>query len=158
LESHLAFRSRVLEYIWAGLPIVATEGDVTSDLITRHQLGEVVPHGDVEAVAAALLRLLARPRELLAENFQQARGTLTWDQAAGPLIEFCRHPRRAADKTSLGEQLGHPYYMLDLARWRRLAEEREAAANWYEQHGLLLRLMKWLDKLRAGRERWASRI
>jgi glycosyltransferase involved in cell wall biosynthesis len=74
LESHLAFRSRVLEYIWAGLPIVATEGDVTSDLITRYQLGEVVPHGDVEAVAAALLRLLATPRELLAGNFQRPEG------------------------------------------------------------------------------------
>ena len=27
LETRLAFRSRVLEYIWAGLPIVASQGD-----------------------------------------------------------------------------------------------------------------------------------
>ena len=31
LETRLAFRSRVLEYIWAGLPIVASQGDATSE-------------------------------------------------------------------------------------------------------------------------------
>lgn len=151
LESHLAFRSRILEYIWAGVPIVATEGDVTSDLITRYRLGEVVPHGDAAAAAGAITRLLAVSKDSLADNFQQARDTLTWEQAAGPLLAFCRHPRRAPDKAGLGEQLGQPYYLLELARWRRLAEEREAAANWYEQHGLLKRLMQWLDRWRVGR-------
>ena len=62
VETRLAFRSRVLEYIWAGLPIVATAGDATSDLVAAHGLGVVVPVGDVEAVAAAIDRLLSEPR------------------------------------------------------------------------------------------------
>ena len=60
VETRLAFRSRVLEYIWAGLPIVATAGDATSDLVSYHGLGEVTAVGDVDAVAAAIDRLLPR--------------------------------------------------------------------------------------------------
>ena len=45
VETRLAFRSRVLEYIWAGLPIVATAGDATSDLVAGHGLGVVTAGG-----------------------------------------------------------------------------------------------------------------
>jgi glycosyltransferase involved in cell wall biosynthesis len=149
LESHLAFRSRVLEYIWAGLPTVATDGDVTSDLIMRYHLGEVVSQGDDAGAAEAIMRLLDQPPGLRAENFHQARQALTWERAARPLINFCRQPRRAPDKVKLGEQLGHPYYTHNLTRWRKFAEERDAAATWYEQHGLIMRLMKLVDRLRV---------
>lgn len=157
LESHMAFRSRVLEYIWAGLPVVATEGDVTSDLIATHQLGVIVPNGNAAAVASAILHLLDQPNELLADNFRRARTTLTWELAARPLINFCRQPRRAPDKVKLGEQIGLPYYQIELARWRNLAQARDAVATWYEQHGLLMRLMKLVDAARAGRNRLMSR-
>jgi glycosyltransferase involved in cell wall biosynthesis len=63
LEARLAFRSRMLEYIWAGLPTIATTGDATSDLIAQHNLGVVVNYGDVAAVADAILRLLDEPRQ-----------------------------------------------------------------------------------------------
>lgn len=152
-EARLAFRSRVLEYIWAGLPVVATQGDVTSDLIANYQLGQIVPNGDEVAVAEAIQQLLDLPPQALAENFQHARQHLTWERAAQPLLEFCRHPRHAPDKIKLGEQIGLPYYQLELARWRKLAEERDATARWYEQHGLLTRVMKWVEAARAGRDR-----
>ncbi|HID88655.1 MAG TPA: glycosyltransferase, partial [Anaerolineae bacterium] len=58
LETRLAFRSRVLDYIWAGLPVVATCGDATSDLIEKYQLGVVVDYEDEVGVAEAILKLL----------------------------------------------------------------------------------------------------
>lgn len=158
LESHMAFRSRVLEYIWAGLPTVATDGDVTSDLIAAYRLGRIVPSGDEAAVAEAIQQLLDMPKQSLDEEFRRARQRLTWEQAARPLVEFCRQPRRAPDKVKLGQQLGLPYYQLELAHWRTLAKERDAVAAWYEQHGLLMRLMKWVDAARAGRNRLLSRL
>ena len=32
LEASLSFRARILDYLWAGLPVVATRGDVLADL------------------------------------------------------------------------------------------------------------------------------
>jgi glycosyltransferase involved in cell wall biosynthesis len=107
LESHLAFRSRVLDYVWAGLPMVATRGDATSDLIAENGLGVVTENGDVQGVAKAILRLLDVPEDYQ-KRINQLRPTLTWERAAQPLIEFCRAPRRAPDKIALSDRVGGP--------------------------------------------------
>lgn len=111
IESHLAFRSRVLDYIWAGLPIVATRGDATSDLIAQYELGILVTSKDVEEVAGALLRLLDTPRDFFEKKFAAARKELTWERAVEPLIQFCRAPHRAPDKIALGQGIGNPFYL-----------------------------------------------
>ncbi len=45
LESRFAFRTRLLDYLWAGLPIVSTRGDVLGDLVERRGLGAAPPAG-----------------------------------------------------------------------------------------------------------------
>jgi glycosyltransferase involved in cell wall biosynthesis len=104
LEARLAYRSRVLEYFWAGLPTVAARGDAISELIEQHQLGLVVPGGDAPAVAEAILRLLDTPAVEWQPRFEQVRRLMTWEQAAQPLIRFCRQPYRAPDKGHLADQ------------------------------------------------------
>lgn len=145
LETRLAFRSRVLEYIWAGLPTVATQGDATSDLIDDHELGIVVDYEDTQGVTEAILRLLDTPRQSFAQRFAKARGTLTWEQAAKPLLRFCRKPRRAPDKIRSGE-VGNPFYLkpqqqlrIERDYWRDLVKQ-------YEQ-GRFIRLMHWLHQI-----------
>jgi hypothetical protein len=140
LETRLAFRSRVLDYIWAGLPIVTTQGDATSELIARHELGIVVKGEDADAVAAALLRLLDLPREVFQQRCEAVRHALTWEQAARPLVEFCRQPRRAPDKLALGPRLGNPFYVSELMR----LQER---INLFEQMKFV-RLARWLHPYR----------
>jgi glycosyltransferase involved in cell wall biosynthesis len=98
VETRLAFRSRVLDYIWAGLPMVLTRGDATSELVVGHGLGEIVEYEDVEMVSRALLKLLDVAPSTLAGAFDQARQALTWERAASPLVAFCRNPQQAADK------------------------------------------------------------
>jgi glycosyltransferase involved in cell wall biosynthesis len=147
VETRLAFRSRVLEYIWAGLPIVATTGDATSDLVARYGLGEVTPVGDVAAVTGALDRLLAGPRAEQAGAFAAAREALRWEQAAAPLVSFCRNPQRAPDRE--GEWAGTtPYY--DPTRELRaehawLAGERDYWRTVAEGYagGRLMRALDW---------------
>lgn len=141
LETRLAFRSRVLEYIWAGLPIVATRGDATSDLVAHYDIGAVVDYGDIDGVCEAILRLLETDRKTFAERFERARKELTWKQAAQPLIEFCHHPRRAPDKTEANSHPGNPYYV---GKTRQLEE----LVDGYER-GRFIRLMRWLKGLRA---------
>lgn len=108
VETQLAFRSRVIDYIWAGLPMVATTGDATSELVQQHDLGLVVDYEDVDAVAAAIIQLLDEPAGCRQKQFNEASTKLTWACAAQPLIKFCQNPHHAPDRELAREN--HPYY------------------------------------------------
>lgn len=99
-EGRYAFRTRVLDYIWAGLPMVLTAGDEMSELVERESVGTTVPANDPDALAEALRRLLATPdlRERCAPHFSALATQLTWEHVTQPLLAFCRQPRGAADK------------------------------------------------------------
>jgi GT2 family glycosyltransferase/glycosyltransferase involved in cell wall biosynthesis len=102
VETTFSFRTRMLDYLWAGLPIVATTGDTFGDLIGAEGLGVAVPEQDVDALVDALERTLYD--EEFAAGCRAAvarvRGDYTWDRALQPLMEFCRAPRRARDLVS----------------------------------------------------------
>jgi len=98
VEARLAFRGRILDYIWAALPVVATRGDETAGWVERYGLGILVEPGDEAGVARAALTLLGLPRESLHSNFEAARRALSWSEAVRPLMAFCRMPRCAPDR------------------------------------------------------------
>jgi len=99
VETTFSFRTRMLDYLWARLPIVATGGDTFGDLITAKGLGVTVREQDVDALAAGLERTLYD--EEFADSCRIAvdrvREEYTWERALSPLLEFCRAPRRAPD-------------------------------------------------------------
>lgn len=99
LEAELAFRARILDYLWAGLPVVATQGDTLAAKIDAEGLGAVVPPGDVDALAAALERQLYDTDASTASraNVSATREQLSWELAVQPLLAFCAAPHRAAD-------------------------------------------------------------
>lgn len=106
IETAFSFRTRILDYLWAGLPIVATEGDTFGGLIRERGLGRAVPAEDVDALEAALQAMLfdddavKAAREEVATFAQE----YVWASTLAPLVEFCRMPRRAADlEHRLGE-------------------------------------------------------
>lgn len=105
IETRFSFRTRLLDYIWAGLPILTTEGDTLSEEITKFQLGKVARIGDIEQVSQFLLELLNQPdfRQSHQSNFDQVRSRYQWEIIARPLIEFCKKPRQAADKPYLAQ-------------------------------------------------------
>jgi GT2 family glycosyltransferase/glycosyltransferase involved in cell wall biosynthesis len=110
VETRFAFRSRLLDCFWAGLPLVCTRGDALADLVEREGLGQVVPPGDDAAVASALLTLLAEPdlRASLAPRFARVAATLTWDRAVAPLAAYCRAPHRAPDRDAVAPSPAEP--------------------------------------------------
>ena len=99
VETEFSFRTRILDYLWAGLPIVSTEGDSFAELVESRGLGRSVPAEDVEALAAALEAMLTddeasgSARRAVAATAQD----FTWPVVLEPLVQFCRAPRRAAD-------------------------------------------------------------
>ncbi|MBM9467706.1 glycosyltransferase family 4 protein [Nakamurella leprariae] len=100
VETAFSFRTRMLDYLWAGLPIVCTEGDEFAGIVRREQLGRVVAEGDRTGLTAALRELLTDPAELArcrtAATAVAAR--FRWEQALAPLVRYCADPWRAPDK------------------------------------------------------------
>ncbi|MFE2753473.1 glycosyltransferase, partial [Actinosynnema sp. NPDC059335] len=100
VETTFAFRTRVLDYLWAGLPIVTTDGDSFADLVRREGLGVVVPSEDPDALADALEKVLY-DSEFAAgcvARIDAVRERFTWENVLAPLTAFCRNPRPAADR------------------------------------------------------------
>ena len=100
LETALSFRTRMLDYLWAGVPIVCTAGDVFASLVKERKLGLVVGPGDVEELAAAIERLVddrderARCRSRLLELAVEFH----WRRVVAPLARFCDAPRLRATR------------------------------------------------------------
>jgi GT2 family glycosyltransferase/glycosyltransferase involved in cell wall biosynthesis len=101
LETTFSFRTRILDYLWAGLPMVSTVGDSFADLIEKEGLGATVPERDVDALASALESVLfdEEAADTARRNVARVRQEFTWDKAMAPLVEFCRNPLRAADRS-----------------------------------------------------------
>ncbi len=93
-EARLAFRTRMLDHFWSGLPTLSTSGDVLSELVTERRAGLVVEPNSVPALAAAMEQLLtddafrveAKANSLaLAEQFR-------WSKVVTPLATMLREP------------------------------------------------------------------
>jgi len=156
IESRFAFRTRVLDYIWAGLPMVLTRGDVLADLVEEHDLGILVASEDTEGVADALLRLLAEQDDGgRDQRFDELAGNLRWEVVAAPLMAYCRDPWRAADKVAgyhlqpgVGDALPFDPKELRAARTRVVELEQLVAA--YERGRfmrVMARLKSWQNRL-----------
>jgi hypothetical protein len=118
IETTFSFRTRILDYLWAGLPMVVTEGDSFADLIETEGLGLTVPAQDVDALAAALDRVLFDD-DFIAEcqhNVARVREDFYWERTLATLVNFVANPRHAADHAatrrrgaSLGGRAHKPY-------------------------------------------------
>jgi glycosyltransferase involved in cell wall biosynthesis len=99
LETEFAFRTRIVDYLWCGLPVVSTGGDQLGDLVAARGAGLAVPEGDDAAFATALATLLDDDtrRAAAAAAARDLAGDFAWPVAARPLVEFCARPRRAPD-------------------------------------------------------------
>jgi GT2 family glycosyltransferase/glycosyltransferase involved in cell wall biosynthesis len=98
VETTFSFRTRILDYLWAGLPMVVTEGDHFGDLVATHNLGQSVPAGDVKALTQALEKVLYDPvaREKFTRNVHKIREDYYWPRVLTPLVDY-------VDRVSRGE-------------------------------------------------------
>lgn len=99
VETAFSFRTRVLDYLWAGLPIVCTAGDAMGELVEEHGLGAAVPPGDVDALATAIDGLLSdhAAKAAAAAEVRRVAPQFAWSTALAPLVAFSANPRRAPD-------------------------------------------------------------
>ena len=92
LETRFAYRTRLLDCFWAGLPAVCTTGDDLAERVEREDMGAVAPPGDVRALSEALERVLERGRDAYAPALHAAAATQTWQHVAAPLKRWIADP------------------------------------------------------------------
>ena len=107
VESRFAFRTRVLDYLWAGLPMILSQGDDFGDLVDREQLGRAAAPGDVNGWKEAILHLARNPSAM-----QQARSRLRaiapsfyWERTAEPLLRYCEQPYKTQRLSGFRQRL-----------------------------------------------------
>jgi glycosyltransferase involved in cell wall biosynthesis len=88
-ETNLSFRTRAMDGVWAGVPLLLSEGGEVADLARRHGWGAVAPLGDVRAVAAAMELLLAeREQTNCRRALEASRESWTWRRLCRDLVEL----------------------------------------------------------------------
>jgi len=96
LETDLSLRTRMVDLLWLGLPIVATGGGAMSRVIDETGAGRTVAPGDPRALADAICGLLGDPeaRARAAEAGRRWAAARTWKTVAAPLLDFAAAPFR----------------------------------------------------------------
>jgi len=101
VETRYSIRTRLISYFWAHLPVLVSDGDVTSEWVRQYQLGVVVPPMDVGAVANGLMALLETAKDNWQPAYAQLAQYFAWSHVVEPLIRYCLHGSQAPDLTNL---------------------------------------------------------
>ena len=96
LETRFSFRTRVLDYLWAGLPILATGGDSMGDLVAREGLGLTCGYESTEDWERAIMAFASQEalRTECQRRIKEIRPQFTWEQAVAPLVHYLEAPYR----------------------------------------------------------------
>lgn len=99
LETKYSFRTRILDYLWASLPVVATDGDTFAEIIGRRGIGQVVQPEDVDGLEAALERVLFddEVHGAMTAASKRLADQLKWEKVVEPLVRFVTTGERAPD-------------------------------------------------------------
>ena len=88
-EARYSIRTRLFDAIGAATPVIATEEGYAADLVGSEGLGIIVPPEDVDAVAAAVERLLGDNafHATCVSNLERIRPRFAWPIVMQPLVE-----------------------------------------------------------------------
>jgi hypothetical protein len=102
LETRFCLGSRLLDFVWAALPMVVSGGELQRDFIERQGIGYVVEPGDAAALASAIRRLEAEKTAGLdlTDRFMSAQQRLKWSVVARPIVDFCTSPVARTRRTT----------------------------------------------------------
>ena len=105
LETRFSFRTRFLDYLWAGLPIICTKGDYFAETVEHEKLGLAVDYQNEKELAQAIVNLMddkeyyARCRE----NIQRVALEYRWSVVTKPVIDYCSDPVFSKTRLSADE-------------------------------------------------------
>ncbi|MGA8208439.1 MAG: glycosyltransferase, partial [Candidatus Dormiibacterota bacterium] len=85
-ETRYAFRTRMLDYLWARLPIICSDGDYFADLVRERGLGWVIPAEDEDALTEAVRSFAQRgdDYEAMCARVGATAAAMTWSLVTRP--------------------------------------------------------------------------
>lgn len=156
IENRFSFRIRMLDYLWANLPILTNPGGVQSELVDSKELGRVVPFENHKALAEAIEWMATHPaaRSKIRKKIAEEKKHFHWDKVLAPLVRFCRNPKKswslynedssAHQKPASGQEStdgkllrlmpSHPFLQPARARLKINEDKWEEAAEIIRQH------------------------
>ena len=108
LETHFAFRTRLLDCFWARLPIVCTDGDDLAVRVVRDELGAVARAGEIEGVASGIEHVLERGRIDYAQRLAAVAAEYAWQRTAAPLVRWVGEPDAPRARLARRRALARP--------------------------------------------------
>lgn len=89
LETRYSFRTRILDYLWADLPFVASKNDYFDDLNKKYDISTTIECDSVEAIETGILNLVNNQKEYETkkENIKMAKQIFLWKNVCVDLIE-----------------------------------------------------------------------
>ncbi len=100
LETDLSLRTRLVDFMWLGLPAVVTAGGTMARVVEEAGAGSVVPAGDAATLAEAISALLADAtgRQQAGAAAQRWAADRSWQEVAAPLLRFADNPWRDPER------------------------------------------------------------
>jgi len=103
IETEYSYRTRVIDYIWARLPVITTEGDSIAKMVKEYNIGEVVRYENAQHLARVMESMLTNNslKEIYKKNMNKIAPAFSWENVAKPLIEYCMEADYAYDKKQI---------------------------------------------------------
>lgn len=103
-ENELAWRTRLVDYIWADLPIITNAGDPLGDELVEAGAARKLNDITAEGLLNSLKSALEDEKGLveLKTNLKNIRTKYLWGNAVKPLYEAIQHTTRPTDFTEFG--------------------------------------------------------
>ena len=116
-ETRFAFRTRMLDYIWCGLPIVTTQGDVFAESLRANHLGLAVGFEDIDGWYLALKQIKDdyAYRLQCKENVTKFCCNFTWSSIMQRFAQNVERVGVAADRVPVRKSAARQNIVLRLA-------------------------------------------
>jgi glycosyltransferase involved in cell wall biosynthesis len=84
IETRFSFRTRILDYLWAELPMILTRGDSMADLCEKNNLGVVVDFENPEEIKNAIEKIVDSETiaKKMSENIKRVKSEYRWQRVA----------------------------------------------------------------------------
>jgi len=103
-ETEFALRTRTIHCMWAGLPVICSEGDELAETIKKEGMGLGVNAKEPKKLAGSILELLGNSRlknEIARKGQVYSSKNFLWEKVCQPLEKFCRKPHISESKNTL---------------------------------------------------------
>ena len=107
LETRYSFRTRILDYLWASLPMLLTRGDFFSEEVAQHSMGRTINYKDEKAWQNAIVELCCEREKLVdfQKNIQIYREKYKWSEVVKPLVKLCETATISPDRGYMRQRL-----------------------------------------------------